>query len=83
MTTPQIDYSKPVLLPTANGGVFKLQLNSKIHGHSALMAAIALAVSNQPALEGNNFHDIKKFDAMTDGKIDVRKLTDHDTFVGL
>ena len=66
MTT--IDYSKPILLPLKNGGIHKLQLDSTIAGHKALIAAIELAASEK-SLENNFPDNIRKFDALSERKI--------------
>jgi len=70
-----------ITVTLADGQSFSLTLDPKNHAHQKLMTAI------ESALNGKSFEhagsDIKKFDALTDGKIDVKKLTSSDVFVGL
>jgi hypothetical protein len=65
MTTSQIDYSQPILLPMQNGGVHKLQLDLQIPGHAMIASAIsAIAQASVPV-----YADLNKSAALTERQI--------------
>ena len=82
MTTPQIDFSKPLQMTLANGEVQSVRLDVKIPGHAVIasqLSAIAAAQASVPV-----YADLNKFESLSErGIIAKHALTKSGVVVGL
>lgn len=82
MTTPQIDFTKPLSATLTNGDVQSIRLDVRIPGHAVIvsqLSAIAAAQASVPV-----YADLNKFESLSErGIIAKHALTKSGVVVGL